>query len=267
MEEQKHSPILLGGIDNNFTAHTKRVCIFADNYDFDSIWIEKSEIVVFLQMEPKQSNRVHEIIPYKHLFDIILTQQPEIIEQCDNAIAFPYGAQMISKEDEKIYEKCKLFSIIASTKKEHPGHRLRHEVISLGNPNLTAYGPEYIDIGYGESGMDLGAKIIAGKDYAFQVIIENESWENYFTEKLIDCFKTGSIPIYRGCTNIETYFDTNGMFIVDTLDDIKHLLETLTMDDYNSKLEYVHKNFELSNQYSNIWSRVDKIIDNYISKL
>lgn len=267
MNEQKYTPIVLGGIDNRFTTQSKQVCILVDNYDFNSVWIKKSDIVVFLQMEARHFNRVHEIIPYKHLFDIILTHQSDIIEQCDNAIVFPFGTQFILPEDEKVYEKNKLFSIVASKKRENYGHRLRHEIISLGNPNLIAYGPEYIDIGYGESGINLGTKIIASKDYAFQIIIENESWEDYFTEKLIDCFKTGSIPIYRGCTNIEKYFDTNGMYIVDTLDDVKHLLETLTIDDYNSKLEYVYKNFELAKNYDNIWNRVDNIITDYINKI
>ena len=54
----------------------------------------------------------------------------------------------------------------------------------------------------------------------FSIAIESTSVENYFSEKLIDCLITKTIPIYWGCPNIEEFFDTRGMIIVNSVDDL-----------------------------------------------
>jgi hypothetical protein len=36
----------------------------------------------------------------------------------------------------------------------------------------------------------------------FHIAIENTQENNYFTEKIIDCFRTYTIPVYCGCPNI-----------------------------------------------------------------
>ena len=48
----------------------------------------------------------------------------------------------------------------------------------------------------------------------FHVAIENVRQPHYFTEKLLDCFLTNTMPIYWGCPNIGAYFDTSGMIII-----------------------------------------------------
>ena len=35
----------------------------------------------------------------------------------------------------------------------------------------------------------------------FSVCIENDVYDTYFTEKILDCFATGTIPIYKGTKN------------------------------------------------------------------
>jgi hypothetical protein len=50
--------------------------------------------------------------------------------------------------------------------------------------------------------------------YQYSFIIENSSQTNYFTEKLIDCLITKTIPIYYGCPNISEYFDTTGWILL-----------------------------------------------------
>ena len=50
----------------------------------------------------------------------------------------------------------------------------------------------------------------------FSVTIENDKYETYYTEKLTDCFATGTIPIYWGCLNISQYFNPKGIVILNT---------------------------------------------------
>lgn len=50
----------------------------------------------------------------------------------------------------------------------------------------------------------------------FNIAIENSTLTNYFTEKIIDCFYTHTIPIYIGCSNIGEYFDRRGILFAET---------------------------------------------------
>ena len=45
----------------------------------------------------------------------------------------------------------------------------------------------------------------------FSIVIENSIESDYFTEKLLDCFLTGTIPIYVGTKTTSEYFDTDGI--------------------------------------------------------
>ena len=41
----------------------------------------------------------------------------------------------------------------------------------------------------------------------------------YFNEKIIDCFFSGTIPIYWGTKNISKYFDENGIIFFPNIDE------------------------------------------------
>jgi hypothetical protein len=85
----------------------------------------------------------------------------------------------------------------------------------------------------------------------FSVVIENDYTKNWFTEKIIDPLSTYTIPIYLGCPNISNYFDVNGMIIPDTVDSIPELLNSLTPEDYWSRMSCMLNNFKQSESY---WS-------------
>ena len=51
----------------------------------------------------------------------------------------------------------------------------------------------------------------------FSVCIENTTHDTYFTEKILDCFATGTLPIYKGTKNITKYFDGNGILFLDEI--------------------------------------------------
>ena len=48
-------------------------------------------------------------------------------------------------------------------------------------------------------------------DYMFSVAIENGEYETYFTEKILDCFATGTIPVYLRAPDIENHFNMDGI--------------------------------------------------------
>jgi len=71
----------------------------------------------------------------------------------------------------------------------------------------------------------------------FSIAIENASYETYFTEKLLDCFATGTIPVYYGAPNIGEHFNKDG--IID-------LSEEFDVSDeiYYSKMDAIKENLE-----------------------
>jgi len=152
----------------------------------------------------------------------------------------PFGCCWIREEDQKIYKKNKNISIISSNKKSTNGHHLRHEIINSKLNGVDVYGRGWNEISYKLEGL---------KDYRFSIVVENAKRDYWFTEKLIDCLVTGTIPIYWGCPSIGDFFDLNGFIVFDNLKELKDIYLSLTEEKYNNMLNSVLKNFELSKQF------------------
>jgi hypothetical protein len=86
----------------------------------------------------------------------------------------------------------------------------------------------------------------------FSVAIENTVQRNYFTEKLLGCFETLTVPVYIGCPNISDYFDMRGMLIAKDVSDAIQVINTLTPETYLKMLPYLKKNKERVNYYVNL---------------
>jgi glycosyltransferase involved in cell wall biosynthesis len=95
----------------------------------------------------------------------------------------------------------------------------------------------------------------------FSLIIENTAEKNYFTEKIIDAFQTYTVPIYWGAANIADYFDINGIICFNDIDDLKQIIENLTVDNYYKRLESVVINYNRSMKYIDILSNMKHEID------
>jgi hypothetical protein len=78
----------------------------------------------------------------------------------------------------------------------------------------------------------------------FSIAIENVRQRHYFSEKLLDCFLTKTIPIYIGCPNIGDYFDTRGMFIAQNPQEIMDILKSITPDIYKKMKTYAEINLK-----------------------
>ena len=83
----------------------------------------------------------------------------------------------------------------------------------------------------------------------FHIAAENSQQRNYFTEKIIDCFASKTLPIYYGCPNIGDWFDTDGILTFDDIDDLKSILDRIDEDYYNSKLDAIERNYEIAKKF------------------
>jgi hypothetical protein len=79
----------------------------------------------------------------------------------------------------------------------------------------------------------------------YSVAVESSSETNYFTEKLIDCLITKTIPIYWGCPNISDFFDTSYWIHTDRIFSTEY-----TNTYYKDNLERIEANFEKARSYA-----------------
>jgi hypothetical protein len=144
-------------------------------------------------------------------FDHLITYDDVMIKKFPNkAWVTPAGGSFIwPKHKQKIHPKTKACSYIASTKNWSPLQVFRKGLIGYIEQN---YG-NFIDL-YGEGHRplkDVVGKIDGLADYAFSIAIENVESDHYFSEKLIDCFLAGTIPVYFGNRDLSKYFNTDGI--------------------------------------------------------
>jgi len=191
----------------------------------------------WLLESPKVTISAHEWIKtnYNH-FDSVFTNNKILLDMNEKFKFAPTGGCWIFKSDQKVHEKTKNVSIIASSKNSLPGHKLRHEVIKKYRMDIFGRGYKVIE-----------NKLEGLKDYRFSFAIENTKEDYYFTEKLIDCFMTGTVPIYWGCPSIDKFFNIKGMIIIDSIDNID--INNLNEETYNSMLPYINENFEKAKEF------------------
>ncbi|MBO27586.1 MAG: hypothetical protein CML61_02310 [Rhodobacteraceae bacterium] len=127
-----------------------------------------------------------------------------------NGLLLPFGTTWVAEPDRVDTTKSRRMSLIASAKRDHVGHRLRHDIV-------TRIQSEQLDVdvlGRGYAPFDSKADGLA--PYRFSVIIENVRERNYFTEKLVDAILCETVPIYWGCPNIGDFIDPACMIQCDS---------------------------------------------------
>jgi hypothetical protein len=233
-------------INDDFEINVKKddIIVYTDNYLYNAL--HDCTKIAWLIEPPVFKPHIYEFIKENYSkFDYVLTHNKELVELDDRILYYPHGMCWIKEEDFKIYSKINLVSIIASGKDFLIGHKLRNMFIENYNKGSSNYN---IDI-YGWKYKPLQYKLDGLKNYYFSIAIENSQVDNYFTEKLIDCFVTGTVPIYWGSPSLDEFFDTNGIITFNTLEELDNILENLTEDDYNSRLDSIKHNFEKAKEF------------------
>jgi hypothetical protein len=124
-------------------------------------------------------------------------------------------------------------------------------------PHINDYGNNpFLQIGEDTS---LKCKIRLFKEFQFAIIIENSREINYFTEKIVDCIITKTIPIYWGCPNIGDFFDTTGWIILETtnIEELINKLHILNDTYYNKYIEIIEKNYNESLKYIDFYTNIN----------
>lgn len=184
------------------------------------------------------------------------------------------GTTWINEKYRQIYDKTKLCSIIASNKKITSGHKLRHAIIDklINDQNniVDFYGARFGNLPYmttkghtmEHSGQHISnKKIISLKDYAFTICILSSKSDYEFDEKLIDCFLTGTVPIFWGCPSIDKFFNIKGMIIINSLEECIDVVNNLSFNTYNKMLPFIKENFKKAQNYTSFKLNEEAILN------
>lgn len=215
---------------------------------------------IFVQAEPQAISGLRNyMIQYSSRYAYILTFDEEVLRKCQNAVKCVFGSCWISSDEwNSVVPSEKQFKVscITGAKGITEGHKFRIDTYMHQN-EITI--PHQFFIGQNaplpiiENNNHLGDRKFKLFDgFQFSIVIENSRQANYFTEKLIDCLITKTIPIYYGCPNIHEYFDVTGWIILDStnVDTLIEKINSLTNEHYMSHIETVHKNFQIAQYYS-----------------
>ncbi len=246
----------------------KNVDVYIDNINI----IHNNNYKIIVVVEPKVIYpRQHKwILDNYMLFNKIITYDEELL-QLPNSIKFLYGSCWVKQLSELKYNNDKI-SFIIGNKNFAPGHSLRHSIF-YNQTNIHKKFDTFISTRapiqniYNNKFLKNDDKTNLFYDYAFHLSIENSRQNNYFTEKIIDCFQTMTVPIYWGCPNISQFFDIRGIIILDT-NNIEQIINIINSIDllafYKNNIESIKYNYQESFKYLDYQKNLIDIINKYI---
>lgn len=191
--------------------------------------VESRDIIPAAMTQVKQNYKA-----ISEAYELLFTHDKEIYDLADNFVYLPPHGFWI--EEPKVYDKSKLVSMVSSNKSMSNGHKNRLAWVDKLRNDVDLYGRGF---------NPFDKKIDALGDYMFSITIENDSYPTYWSEKILDCFASGTIPVYYGSPDIGDYFNMDGIILLDDNFDISQLNE----EEYNNRKDAIEDNFNRVLQY------------------
>jgi hypothetical protein len=203
-------------------------------------------------------------------FNKVFIHNSEYLKKYENCKWIPGGGIWVggrldtphAEGEIKIQEKTKLCSMVSSDKQMCRGHLTRLQIMNLVKDNNK------IDKFFGIGGPNDNSGWIpifrSLKDYMFSIVIENYIDDLYITERVLNCFATGTIPIYLGAPNIGSIFNEKGIIQLvnlSSIEEFNNIINNLTSEFYYDRIDAIKENFEKCKQYKSI---EDYIYLNYL---
>ena len=189
----------------------------------------------------------HKVL-FENYYNKIFTCDQDLIDLNPNFQFCPSGSNYpwIPKNQWKVYDKSKLCSMFCSPKLITQGHVHRHQVARLAlDCGFSVFGGAH---GTPRTVTDIrnpwNSKLHGVKDYMFSIVIENGIYDSYWTEKITDCFASGTIPVYLGTKKIFDFFDSNGIIWLEPGKE-QDIINSLSQELYMSKIQAVQNNFNI----------------------
>lgn len=210
-------------------------------------WLTESRAI-----SPQSYERFESALPsILDNFKYVFTHSHDLVDKHEKIKWIPGNGTWIRRP--KVYgHKVNLVSMITSSKGYCDGHRKRIALANELKGRVDLFGRGFNEIKFKEDGL---------ATYMFSFAHENAYYPGYFTEKVLDCFATGTVPIYWGDPEIGRIFNTDGIIMLNET----FKLDSLTPDLYYSKIEAVKENCQIVK--GNFIMVEDYIYKNYFKDL
>ena len=237
-----------------FNPAWKGVTIFIDNYiELINDQQFRGAYNVLVLSESRYIKTIHykHLLKYHHLFDLILTHDKVVLSAFPDKSAFiPADTVSVDKSSFgiNVENKKNILSHIYSSKQQTYGHKLRHEVAEMIEERF----PGKCDFFGSGASRYIRYKHNALQSYLYSVVIENAMYDHYYTEKIMDCFVSGTIPIYYGTKSTSTAFDEGGIIYFDGIESLSNILSKLFENPwkiYNERLKSLYANYLIVRKY------------------
>jgi len=204
----------------------------------------------------------------EHKFDHIITYDDKLIAEFpDKTHPTPEGGTWVwPAEKQRLYNKTKLCSYMVSIKQTTQEQKMRVDLLKLFYKFKDQFsGVDLYGRGHNPFPEDhdntFDGKVEILKDYAFSIALENWIQDNYFSEKIMDCFMVGTVPIYMGARKIGDYFNSDGIIIVNSIEEVLKEVDSLSFERYNKMMKAIRENFEIAkNHYDTVSYSYDTCI-------
>lgn len=223
------------GIDNALP------CIYSDCMEPDFLCGSEDEII-------ESSSKI------THIF----TRRKKILDSCSNASLMVFGTSWVARVESPEKDCSISFTTTNKVKDDSVGgYVLRHQIVEnidglkgISKIPLHYWASSRLPLKPDKADYCLREKKDEMYRSMFNIAVENQKCDNFFTEKLVDCLVTKTVPVYYGTSDIPDFFDIRGMILVEDMDDLVRVLPTLSEDKYFEMMPYINDNFERSKRYS-----------------
>ena len=249
--------------DKHLDLGGKSVSISIDNLDYDP----QADVKILFLAEP------YSILPTvtegalrgSYHFDKIYTFTQKIIDQYPQAELFEWGSSWLNFSD-LILDKGNNVSFVTSNKSQTVGHKMRLEIFEMLKKVDVTNGLQY----YAHKSPPFHDRRNDFFETAkFHITVENSRQQNYFTEKIIDCFASKTVPIYYGCPNLGDWFNMDGVIVFHDLEELECIMKHLDADKYDWRQSAIEENYEIAKQFhseNDVVPRLTRKIKEFVGK-
>jgi hypothetical protein len=230
----------------------KQVEILIDRFDYS--FVPENTVRIVVIQEPTHM-LVSDVMKYIDYYTFVFTYHQEILDNNPKARLF-LGMTTWVDPNQKYEKKFKVSTLVGGkTDSRFKGYSLRHELWDRQSEIKT---PKdfYLSSACKYNKADYSKNLVLGDyksvmfDCMFHIAIENVYLRNCFSEKIIDCFLTRTIPVYFGTPNIGDFFNELGIVIVNNVDQIITACNFLTPEFYNGLSYVIDENYNRALAYS-----------------
>ena len=236
--------------DRHPAAGEKHLTFWSDSYVPKCSHGSRTNVAMLLEPRSMLGPAYEYVLQHHDYFGAIFTHDSEILRKCSHAHPLVWADVWLTTDS----EKTKGISLCTSPKNWCPLHD--------GRLRLYEYykDKDDVDTFYGNWN-DPKLPAIDARDYLehykFSIVIENDIDDLWYTEKILNCFATKTVPIYVGSHAIGKLFDPEGIVKIEKWEDVPYAVLYLQLSgldkEYALRQQAIEENFKRVEQYKTPW--------------